>query len=344
MKEKPLVLILAGGSGTRLWPLSREKKPKQLLALYSKKSLIKETFERAQLIASRKDIYIGTGLRYKKEIASELKITDKQFICESEGKNTAPIIALFAKTMGQKKKNLSRPLVILSADHFIGDIKKWKSAIQQACQVRSHLVCIGVEPSRADTGYGYIEAGDKLNAHCRKIISFREKPDAVLAQEYLKSGRHFWNSGMFVFPCKLFLKELAWHNPQIDTLTNKALEGLKQLKKSFAQMPNISIDYALLEKSNRLAMVSASFQWDDVGSFEAITRICGKDEAGNTPAPTAAYRSIDSKNNIIYAKRPVALLGVSDLVIVESKDVLLIAHRDHLSKIKKIRAEFIEYL
>ncbi len=343
MKHSPVVMIMAGGSGTRLWPLSREKRPKQLLALYSHKSLIRETYDRALLLTDKKSIFIGTGEKYRKAIARELNISRRQFILEPEGKNTAPIIALFVKQMARKKKTANRPLVILSADHFISNVELWRDTVLSACADNNHLICLGIKPTRPDTGYGYIESGEKLNGALHKIISFKEKPDIRTAEQYIRSGNFLWNSGMFIFPQQLLLSELARHAPEIDKLTDIAQKSAKKLKKSFRKMPNISIDYALLEKSDRLAVIHGDFIWDDVGSFEAIVRTNGPDAAGNYPGPGTAYRSIGSENNIMYASKPIALLGAKNLVVVETEQVLLIAERSSLGDIKKIREQFPEY-
>ncbi|MCS6985537.1 MAG: sugar phosphate nucleotidyltransferase [Leptospiraceae bacterium] len=343
--EQPIVLILAGGSGTRLWPLSRKEKPKQLLSLYSNKTLIEETFRRAQLLSDPKSIYVATTSKLAKNIRPLLPLQRQNFIIEPQAKNTAPILAYFMQLMQQKKTTKGRTVVVLSADHYIQDNETWQKTLLRALSQKEYLVCIGIKPTRAETGYGYIEVDKRkaLGESLYKIESFKEKPDLKKAQFYLKSGNFLWNSGMFVFPPALFLDELKKHAPQIYELSEMALQSTAKLKDAFNQMPEISIDYALLEKSSRLAVVPGDFVWDDVGSFEALARILKANDDGNYVYEQTTCRSVFARENIVLASRKkVALLGVQDLVIVEGGDVLLVAHRKSLEQIKKLRELFPE--
>ena len=345
---KPYVLILAGGSGTRLWPLSRKAKPKQLLALYEKDSLMQATLKRALVLTSKKKIFIGTNQALMKSIRRQIpNLKKSNFIIEPEGKNTAPIIALFVAYLKRKGKDMQRPIVVLSADHFIAPTEKWVNSVMQAAQYANERIwCMGIKPTRADISYGYIKSGDSLyqTATLKGIDAFKEKPDQATAETYFNSSEYTWNSGMFIFSAELFLSELFSHAPEIHELALKSFGKKKCLKKFFSKMPNISIDYAILEKSKKLGVVEGDFSWDDLGSFEAVSRIKDADADGNFNPNDANYHSIDSGNNVLYTAelKGVALLGVSGLVIAERKGVLLLAKRDRIGDLKKLREMFPE--
>lgn len=371
-KPKPYVLILAGGSGTRLWPLSRTYRPKQLLSLYSQKSLIAETYDRACKLTNEKNIFIGTNQSLKKAIRKEFKIPKKQFLLEPVARNTAPIIALFCSYILHHKKNENAPIIVLSADHFISPIQPWLEAIESTYHsVHNKIWCMGLKPTRPETGYGYIETLPKseLVSEVEKnfendleqqreknepqticqfqIKSFREKPDKNTAIEYLNTENYFWNLGSFVFSAKYFRSQLKKINPKILEISDLCIVGntpkkrkkniKKTIEKHFPKMPNISVDYAVMEKCENMGMVTGNFQWDDVGAFDSLSRLSKKDENGNWKGATTKYQAIDSKNNIIYTGSRLALLGVENLVIAESDGVLLIAHKDELHRIKEIR-------
>lgn len=343
MKQKPYVFIMAGGSGTRLWPFSRTDKPKQLLTLYGKVSLLQHTIDRAKLITSEKNIFIGTNKELMKHIRKTTPgfKSKKQFILEPEGKNTAPAIALFITYLASKKVNPDVPLLILSADHFISPAKTWAANIQEAYpELSNRIFCLGVETKRPDTGYGYIEAGPGLgaNENLREIESFREKPDSATAEKYHADDKYLWNSGVFLFSLGLMLKEFDAHQPAI-LETAYRFHKAKKAKKTmiFAQMPNISIDYAIMEKSDRLAVISSKITWDDVGSYEALSRIQPSDKQENYTEQAEYVNSQDSKGNIILADKPVNILGIENCIIVEKNGMLLVASRGSIGKIKELR-------
>ncbi len=345
--NNPYVLILAGGSGHRIWPLSREKRPKQVLSITSKKSLIEETIDRSLLLTTKKNIFIGTNSKIKKIIHSKIKwLTKDNFILEPIARNTAPIIALFCAFLKDKKKDIYRPIVVLSADHYISPSKAWANVLKKTfSSVNKFIYCIGVSPRSAETEYGYIQLGNPLDQKKDhyKIKKFTEKPDIKKAIKYVKSGSFLWNSGMFVFSANLFLDELKNIHPEIYSLSFLCARGEKKLKEYFPKMPNISVDYAVLEKSSKLAVARASFDWRDMGSFGSIKKIKKPDNSGQFISPGVQYRSIDSKNNLILSenkKLKFALLGVNGLVIVESENTILIAQESQIQKIKELREQF----
>lgn len=338
--REPFVLIMAGGSGTRMWPMSREKRPKQLLSLYSEKSLMQETRDRALELTSEKNIIIGTGSSLKEPIAENLNFSDENFLIEPEAKNTAPIIALFAARLEKMGCN-DNPVMVLSADHFIDPVADWLATVKKVLpHAGERIWCLGIEPSRPDTGYGYIEAGSEINDGLYDIRAFREKPDSRTAEEYFNSGRHYWNSGMFIFTPRIFLKETESTAPEIADLARRGVDAGEKRDQAFRQMPDISVDYAVLEKASSLGVAPCRFQWDDVGSFEAVSRIQKKDTDGNYTERAGTVESLNSGGNIVLTDRKTALLGVENLVIVEHEGVLLVAARDAISDIKKIRAKF----
>ncbi|MCB1146659.1 MAG: mannose-1-phosphate guanylyltransferase [Leptospiraceae bacterium] len=337
--KAPYVLILAGGSGTRLWPLSRSDRPKQMLPMYSKNSLIAETYSRARELTSEKNIFIGTNGKLKKAIRKELGIDKKQFIIEPAARNTAPIIALFCSWLKHNEKDMQRPIVVLSADHYIEPVENWVSDVQSTFRYADERIwCLGVKPLRPDTGYGYIEIADQLEGNLYGITAFREKPDLATAQGYFHVGRYYWNTGMFIFTASLLRKQLKRTSPNILDIAERCVQN--GVKECFPEMPDISFDYAVLEKSDNLGVVAGSFKWDDVGAFDSITRISEPDEAGNFAATSNGYQSIDAKGNILYTESKIALLGVENLVIAERDGVILIADRKSIGKIKLLREKF----
>ncbi len=346
--KHPYVLITAGGSGTRLWPLSRKKYPKQLLPILSKKSLLQETLDRALFITIKKNIFIGTNQKLKKMIQKEVPyLKNKQFIIEPEMRNTAPIIALFVAWLKKKKKNIKNPIIVLAADHYISPCSNWANLVESVFPfLEKHIFCVGIQPSRPEVGYGYIEMGDELGGskeHHRKAIAFREKPNLATAKQYMKGDHFCWNSGIFIFSGETFSKELSIHAPDIFALARKCTQGKSKLKKNFCKMPNLSIDYALMEKTKKLAVAQGDFHWDDVGNFLSLERVHKKDANRNVVNTKCDVHYIGSKNNIVLTNDKnlkVALLGVEDLVIVEKNNVLLIAKKSSIDNIKKIREKF----
>ena len=272
---QPYVLILAGGSGTRLWPLSREKRPKQILKLYSKYSLIQNTYQRAKSLTKKKNIFIGTNKYLKKLIRKQTpELKRKNFIIEPLGKNSAPIIAYFCMWLKKSKKDIARPIIVLSADHYISSTDLWVDNIKNVLRLaKERIWCLGVKPTRADTGYGYIHIGSKVEKNLYEINSFKEKPSKEKAKVYYENSKYLWNSGMFIFTADLFLSELQKTNPTIFNLAKDCAINKSKLKEKFPKMPSISVDYAVLEKSDKLGVVVGSFKWDDIGSFLSFERV-----------------------------------------------------------------------
>lgn len=342
LQEKPYVLILAGGLGTRLWPLSCLNRPKQLLRIISKESLLEETIQRALLCTSLDRIVIGTNAVLKDIIQKEITfLKEENFLIEPKGKNTAPIIALFCHKLKIDNVVLSTPIIVLSADQFISKNQEFQNTINKALKlVSSSIVCLGINPTRPDTGYGYIHLDTPItNVNgAFQIHSFLEKPTLELAKKYIQSDEYLWNAGIFIFSIEVFLEELYKHAPEIFNYAKMSAIDSKNSSQHFLQMPEISIDYALLEKTKRISIIEASFVWDDIGSFLSFSRLLASNQRNEVSTDPTKLESLDSSDNIIHTESlKVALLGVKNLVVVESNGVLLVAHKDSLGELKNIR-------
>jgi mannose-1-phosphate guanylyltransferase len=338
-KELPIVLIMAGGKGERFWPRSRTNSPKQLQKVYSNKTLLRETIDRALTITSLDRIFIGTNANLKNEILrKDPKFPSNNFIIEPEGKNTAPIIALSA--LHFKKKFGNANLIVLSADAFIDPIKEFTKTIQQALFETEHgLVLLGVKPNRPEVGYGYISAGKPTEVGFQ-VKAFFEKPDLKTALKYIKKKNFYWNPGIFLFRVDTILNEFEKHAPGIlQALRNGfPFKNFGDLKNAFALLPSEAIDTAIMEKSTRIRMVEATFQWDDVGSWMSLERILPGDGAKNHHQGKEVYYHKAKGNISSVQKDLVAFLGVDDLIVVEEPDVLFVSSREGIGDIKSMLA------
>ena len=347
-QDQPLVLIMAGGKGERFWPRSRVTHPKQLQKVYSDKTLLEETWERARLITDEKYIFIGCNAELKKAILKTHKrIKKSAFVVEPEGRNTAPIIALAALELEDRYPG--RVHIILSADHFIAPPEEFQKTIVTAMAAarEGNLVTLGVRPSRPEVGYGYIQAGALTSSGYHQIDSFREKPDAASAREYLNAGNYYWNAGIFIWQGSTIVQEFRQHAPDILEPIQKNYASFKKLSAAFPDVPSRPVDIAIMEKSQKVAMVPASFTWDDVGSWLSLERICDRDAHGNVvvtrrkkPPQTVA---LDAANNVLVADRKlIALLGVRDTILVEEDDVIFLASRERIDDIKSLLGQMKE--
>ncbi len=346
--SKPVVLIMAGGKGERFWPRSRESRPKQLQKVYSNKTLLQETWDRARSFTSPDRIFVGCNQALKKSIlVSHPFIPEGNFVVEPEGKNTAPIVALAALQLEDRFPGSVQ--VVLSADHFISPVKDFAAVIKAAVKTAQsgYLVTLGVEPTRPETGYGYIQAGDWMEGKTARLIkSFREKPDQKTASGYIKKENYFWNSGIFIWKGDVIIQEFAEHAPEIFEPIAKSHKKPGQLKKVFAGMKGEPVDIAILEKSKKLAMIPAGFRWDDVGSWLSLDRIVEGDSDSNiflADSKKGKLSGVDASGNIVVSsKELVALLGVKDLILVEEEDLIFVADRNSIGGIKDMIGKFKE--
>ena len=339
-----LPIILAGGSGTRLWPLSRSMFPKQFLSLASEMTMIQETVSRIDSISYEKPITICNE-EHRFIVAEQLRTLNKlgPVLLEPEGRNTAPAIALAALYSNQLYQNNDPVLLVCSADHNIKDQEKFKKAVKDALPLANEgkLVTFGVVPSKPHIGYGYIHR-DKPIGNAFSVNQFVEKPDFDTAEHYCESGEYYWNSGIFMFKASRYLSELNKHRPDIYSScqkawqdTNTELDFMRVNEDAFKACPSESIDYAVMEKSENVIVQPLDANWSDVGSWSSLWDICDKDKHGNVLQADSIIES--TKNSYIYSKEKlVTAVGVENLIVVDTKDSLMVAHKDQVEDVKKI--------
>lgn len=344
-------LILAGGSGERFWPLSRRNRPKQLLRLVSEQTLLEETVARLDGLVPPERILILTNVEQEKAVRDLLKRFPKEnIVAEPAKRDTAAAVALGAGWVAARDH--AATMLTLPADHVIADRTAFQETMKTAAaaaQETGALVTIGIKPTWACPGFGYIEQGaavrlrngnEKIAVH--RVIRFREKPNVDLAESFLRKGNFRWNAGMFVWSITTVLSEFNRHAPELADFISQVRSPKnldKILRERFATLPRISFDYAIMEKADRVLMVEASFDWDDVGSWQAVARYFKKDAQGN--AANRAVTALDSSDNIIFneGETTIALLGVRNLIVVRTGDAILICHRHEAERIKNLVAK-----
>ncbi len=332
-------IILAGGSGSRLWPLSRELYPKQLLNLNSDKSLLQATFERLKTCMEEDKIISITNTKHSSNVKMQLsELTTKPVVLsEPVAKNTAPAIVLAAKYIMQKS-NSDPVIIVVPSDHLIEHNEKFLSTVKKGEKLaqKGYIVTFGIEPDYPETGYGYINTSDKIDDGY-KVKEFIEKPDLETAKKYLHAGTYFWNSGIFMFKASVLFEETSKHAPEIAKLSQKFdfLNSSEIPFIEFDKMPSISIDYAIMEKSDKIALVKLESDWNDLGSWQSIYDVSEKDKNGNVFIGHVLDR--DSKNSFVYAaSKLVATIGLEDTVIVETEDAILACKKDRTQDVKHI--------
>jgi mannose-1-phosphate guanylyltransferase/mannose-6-phosphate isomerase len=344
-------VIMAGGSGTRFWPLSREKMPKQLLKIGAEDTLIQETVKRVLPLIKREDIFVVTNHGLSDAVNTQLSAKfggswDSSFILEPEAKNTAPALGLAALHLNRIDPD--GIMVVFSADHSIRKSDEFLGLLRKAGDAADddYLVTLGIKPDRPETGYGYIKAGDPCasagdHSGVCSVEAFVEKPNVDTAREYLKQGKYYWNSGIFIWKTSSLLREIEKNAPllhkglmqiQKNIGTDKETEVIKQV---FKKLEPISIDYAVMEKTDRAAVIPADIGWSDVGSWTALDDVSDRDTSGNVIVGNVI--DIDSHDSIMYAeKRLVATIGLKDLVVVDTPDATLVCSKERAQDVKKV--------
>jgi len=334
-------VILAGGVGSRFWPFSRELEPKQFMQLIGKESLLQSTVKRLKGLVVPKNTFIITNNIYFYELLEQIKgsgIPAENIILEPQGKNTAPAIGACARLISLKDKDAV--LVVLPSDHYIKNLGGFKKVIRKAIAAakKDLLVTIGIKPDKPSTGYGYIKVNPKYQIQNPKVYSvdkFLEKPKLNKARRYFKAKNYYWNSGIFIWKAEVFLEEMHKYLPclsgQLSSLGSK-----EDIQKVWPEIKPVSVDYGIMERSKKIALIPADFCWTDLGSWEALSEIFPKDRKGNV-LQGDTY-NLDSRGVCVFSKgeRLISTIGVKDLVIADTADALLVCDRAKTQDVKKL--------
>lgn len=345
-------LILAGGSGTRLWPYSRSSKPKQFLQVGGEQTMLQETVQRVLPIIPAERIFVATNSSYVGLVAEQLPdVPYENILAEPCGRGTAPCIGMAALRLLRHDANAI--MAVLSADHLMQQNEGFRQVLLQGEELaaQGYLVTLGIVPEDPSTGYGYIERGTQLEQHgdrpAFRVAAFAEKPDAERAQRYIESGRYYWNAGMFVWRADRIMQELARHRPAVASaieLIDAACGTPHEqavLTSVWPQIENVAIDVAVLEQTDSAAVISADLGWSDVGDWASLAESLPHDDDGN--AVVGRYVGVETYNSLIYGNgRVVATIGVEDLLIIDTHDVLLICQKDRAQDVKAMVARVRE--
>lgn len=335
-------IILAGGSGTRFWPLSREHEPKQFLNLCSDRSLFEETVHRISRIIKKENIFIATNKKYRKRIRGlvrRLRIPENNVLFEPQGKNTLAPIGLLSKHI--LEKDASAIILALPSDAFIKKESAFLKNLKQAGEIAhaGYIVTLGIPPAMPETGYGYIKVGRKLKLKAAKIKAFKaerftEKPSIGLAKQLVKDKRYFWNAGIFVFRPQDLLVEMKRFSPLNYKLVS-SIRDKKSLNANWPRLKSVSIDYGIMEKTKKAALVPAEFFWTDFGSWLAIDTYSRKDKSGNVLKGNCL--NIGSRNIFAWSgKQLLVALGLKDIIIVNAKDALLVCAKERSQDVRQV--------
>lgn len=344
-------VILAGGSGTRFWPLSRHLYPKQLLRIIGEETLIQQTMRRVLGFTSASRVLISTNPAQAESIRIQLRewkeAIQDNFVIEPEGRNTAPAIALAAHEL--LRRDPDAVMLVLPADHVIKGERQFQRAVALGIDLamKDYLVTFGVRPIRPETGYGYIQPkpavrlakAGKLVGH--PVARFVEKPNAVKAAQYLKAGNYYWNSGMFVWRARTILEELTRHQPALARSMNRVAALISsgaprsEVDEAYRKVASVSIDHGVMERSSRAAVIPVDFAWSDVGNWSSLEEVAPLDKTGNVVSGRVV--DLESRNSILYAdRRLVATIGLSDMVVVDTPDATLVCPKSRSQDVKKV--------
>jgi mannose-1-phosphate guanylyltransferase len=340
LPESCVAVILAGGIGERFWPLSTPARPKQLLKLNDPdKSLLQEAVERIETLVGSDNVFLATGEVVARAVSASELVPSSHILVEPEARNTLGALAWAASQLRTRGYSDSTVMAVLTADHAISPTERFRDTVTRALALAEStdgLVTIGIPPTRSETGYGYIQRGEAVEGGF-KVRRFAEKPSLEVAQSFVESGEYVWNSGMFFWRLGAFLRELREHQPEVAAL----VDVLDQDPDSFLKIPSHPIDRALMERSKHIFVVDADFEWDDVGSWDALARTFPADETGNVKVGPVS--PLHSSSCIAYSEGiPIGLIGVEDLIVVATPEGVLVCHRDQAQRVREMLATMKE--
>ena len=340
-------VIMAGGKGTRFWPRSRERRPKQLINIVGRRSMVQQTIGRIGNLLPVEDVLVVAGGVHGEELRRQLaELPSENILLEPVGRNTAACIGLAALLV--QHRDPSAVMVVLPADHLITDEELFLSALRAAVAMarkKAALITLGIRPASPETGYGYIETGDQVDKaqehEFYKVISFHEKPDLERARHYLEKGNFFWNSGMFVWQAEAILAAMKSYLPGLYADLQRLKPFLdtdeldREINRIYPDLQSISIDYGVMEKADNVLMTPADFGWNDLGSWASMAEIWPKDDQGN--AHQGEIMTMESHGNVVFCEQKLCvLLGVDDLIVVDTEEALLVCQLNRAQDIGKI--------
>ena len=334
-------LILAGGSGTRFWPLSRKRNPKQLLALEGERSLLRETLERLRPLVEPRDVWVCTTEALAERVRRDLpEVPPEQVLAEPEGRNTAPAIGWSVRSMPEEARR--DVVAVLPADHRMGDPAAFRETLERAGRVverEDRVMTLGVVPRWAETGYGYLELEPEPGPEgVRRVRRFVEKPSAENAARFVEAGNYLWNAGIFVFRGTTLLSILERLQPELARGLEEIAAAPDRLAELYARLPKDSIDYAVMEKLDDISTLPLDCGWSDLGSWEALDEVLPRDEDGNTGRGDRL--AVDARGNLLFSDAGlIAVVGVEDLVVVRTGDAVLVVPKSRSQDVKKLVAE-----
>ena len=334
-------LILAGGSGTRFWPLSRKHRPKQLLALEGERTLLRDTVERLRPLVGPESIWICTTQALAEAVRRDVpEVPTEQILLEPEGRNTAPAIGWSIRSMPEEARR--GVVAVLPADHRVGDGESFRATLEQAAQAverEDRVMTLGVTPRWAETGYGYLELEPEAGeGGLRRLRRFVEKPTAEKAEEFVRAGNYLWNAGIFVFRGTTFLSVLERLQPELSHGLEEIATAPERLGELYARLPADSIDYAVMEKLDEISTLPLDCGWSDLGSWSALDEILPRDEHGNTGRGDVL--AIEARDNLLFSDAgTIAVLGVEGLVVVRTGDTVLVMPKERAQEVRKIVSE-----
>lgn len=343
MKNNLYAVIMAGGQGTRFWPRSRHKRPKQLLDIVGSESMIQQTVSRISPLIPEKRIFIVSNEIHVAELKDHIPyIPESNIVVEPVGRNTAPAIGLTSLYI--KRANPDAVLVILPSDHLVQKESIFRQTVEKAklaAEKGDYLITLGMKITSPETGYGYIRMGNIIRDGLYRVKAFIEKPDKEKAKKFMRNGGHLWNSGIFIWRADLILRMIKRYLPdlysslmEIDKVIGTEKEK-KVIRSIYSEMESVSVDFGILERADNVTVIPSDFEWNDVGSWTALDNIFKKGPHGNIEQ--AKHVSIDTTNTLVYSpKKLIATIGIKDLIIVETEDALLVCHKKRAQDVKKL--------